>query len=131
VLAGGLAALHTGREDSLQMELSATLEGTASGKDAAVATVRPVLSFSSKTGGWCRQFEVRHATRQVSHALACRGDDGRWTVVSSTGPGPAGIAPASADRRKVLDDLATSMMRGDPLSPPEEASLIARRWQFP
>jgi hypothetical protein len=130
-LAGGLVVRHTERGDGLQMDLSAALERTASGKDAAVATVRPVLSFSSKTAGWCRQLEVRHATQQVSHALACRGDDGRWAVVSSTGPGPGGIAPAGSDRRKVLDDLATSMMRGEPLSPQEEASVIARRWQSP
>lgn len=130
VLVGSLATLHTGRGDGLQVDLSAALEGAASGKDAAVATVRPVLTFSSKTGAWCRQVEVRHATRQVSHALACRDGDGHWNAVASTAPGPTGFTPASADRRKAIDDLATSMMRGSPLSPEEEATVVARRWRF-
>lgn len=129
VLAGGLAMLHTRREESLQMDLNAALEKAASGKDTAVAAVRPVLTFASKSAGWCRQVEVRHATRQVSHALACRGDNGQWNVVSTTAPGPASLAPAGADRRKAIDDLATSMMRGDPLSLEEEAALVARQWR--
>jgi hypothetical protein len=129
VLAGGLAVPHPGRGEAIKTDLSAALEGAASGKDAAVATVRPVLTFNSKSAGWCRQVEVRHASRQVSHALACRSEDGKWNVVSSTPPGPAGFAPAGADRRKAIDDLATSMMRGDPLSAEAEAALIARRWQ--
>jgi len=128
VLAGGLA-LNAKVSGPMDASLAAALEGTASGKDAAVATVRPVLTFNSKTAGWCRQMEVRHATRQVSHALACRSEDGRWSVVSSTPPGPAGFVPAGADRRKALDDLATSMMRGEPLSAEQESALIARRWQ--
>jgi hypothetical protein len=129
VLAGALVVPHLGRGNGMQVDLSAALEATTSGKDATVATVRPVLSFSSRTAGWCRQVEVRHATRQASHVLACRGEDGQWTVVSSTPPGPAGFTPAGADRRKTIDDLAASMMRGNPLSPVEEAALIARHWR--
>jgi hypothetical protein len=123
------ASMEAGVGSSLGSSLAAALEGTASGKDGALATVRPVLTFNSKSAGWCRQVEVRHASRQVSHALACRGEDGQWAVVSSTAPGPAGIAPAGADRRKAIDDLASSMMRGSPLSPGEEGTLIARRWR--
>jgi hypothetical protein len=128
-LAGGLALQYAGRSTPMEASLGAALEGTASGKDAAIATVRPVLSFSSKAAGWCRQIEVRHATRQVSYALACRGEHGKWQVVSSTAPGPAGFVPAGADRRKAIDDLAASMMRGSPLPPEEEAALIAGRWR--
>jgi hypothetical protein len=129
VLTGGLVALHTERGNGMQVDLSAALEGTTSGKDATVATLRPVLSFSSRTAGWCRQVEVRHAARHASHVLACRGQDGQWSVVASTAPGPVGFAPAGADRRKTIDDLAASMMRTNPLSAEEEAALIARRWR--
>ncbi len=128
-LAGGLALQTAGRSNPVEAGLGAALEGTASGKDAAVATVRPILSFSSKAAGWCRQVEVRHASRQVSYALVCRGEDGRWSIVASTPPGPVGFVPAGADRRKAIDDLATSMMQGSPLSPEEEAGLIGRRWR--
>jgi hypothetical protein len=128
-LAGGLALQPAGLGSPMAASLAAALEGTASGKDAAIATLRPVLSFSSRTAGWCRQIEVRHATRQISYALACRGERGQWEVVSSTAPGPAGFVPAGADRRKAIDDLAASMMRGGPLPPEEEAAVIARRWR--
>lgn len=107
------------------------LERAESGRDTAIATVRPVLSFASKTDGWCRQFEVRYANRQVSHALACRAEDGRWKVVAATSPGATGFAPAGAERRRVIDDLVTSMMRGEPLSQADEAAAIGRGWRQP
>jgi hypothetical protein len=123
------ATLTPGRGVVAWADLAPALDRTASGKDAALATLRPVLSFKSKSAGWCRQFEVRNARRQVSHALACRGDDGRWTVLASTPAAGGGYAPAGADRRKSIDDLATSMMEGNPLSQDEEASAIGRRWR--
>jgi hypothetical protein len=128
-VAGGLAVQHAGRSSPMEASLGAALEGTAGGKDAAVATLRPVLTFASKSAGWCRQVEMRHGARQVSHALACRGEDGQWSIVASTAPGPVGFVPASTDRRKAVDDLATSMMQGSPLSPEEEAALIGRGWR--
>jgi hypothetical protein len=128
-VAGYLAASAPGRSVLAEADLTAALERTQSGKDAALATLRPVLSFSSKTGAWCRQFEVRNASRQVSHALACRGEGGQWTAVASTPPAAGGgFAPAGADARKTVDDLVTSMMQGNPLSQDEEAAAIGRRW---
>jgi hypothetical protein len=114
-----------------EADLGPALERTESGRDATVATLRPVLSFRTKADGWCRQAEVRNAARQVSHALACRDEAGRWKVVASTPPGSAGggFAPAGAGGRKAIDDLATSMMQGSPLSPADEAAAIGRRWR--
>jgi hypothetical protein len=127
----GYLATSTPRGSALaQADLAAALERTQSGKDAALATLRPVLSFNSRAGAWCRQFEVRNASRQVSHALACRGEGGEWTVLASTPPaGGGGFAPAGADARKTVDDLVTSMMQGNPLSQDEEAAAIGRRWR--
>jgi hypothetical protein len=114
-----------------EADLGPVLERAESGKDASIATLRPVLSFASKSDGWCRQLEVRNAARQVSHALACRGDAGRWTVVASTPPSSGGgFAPAGAGGRKAIDDVATSMMRASPLSREEEAATIGRRWRI-
>jgi hypothetical protein len=128
-VAGYLATSAPERSVLAEADLTAALERTQSGKDAALATLRPVLSFNSKTAAWCRQFEVRNASRQVSHALACRGEGGRWTVVASTPPAAGGgFAPAGADARKTVDDLVTSMMQGNPLSQDEEAAAIGRRW---
>ncbi len=129
LLAVWLVALTPSRGLLVEASLGTVLESATSGKDAALATLRPVLSFNSVSAGWCRQFEVRHATRQVSHALACRGENGHWEVVASTPPGSGGLIPAGADRRKAIDDLVTSMMRGQPLSQAEEAATIGRGWR--
>jgi hypothetical protein len=129
LLAVWLAALPPSRAPLAEASLGTVLESAASGKDAPVASLRPVLSFKSTTAGWCRQFEVRHANRQVSHGLACRGENGRWDVVASTPPGSSGMMPAGADRRKAIDDLVTSMMRGQPLSQAEEVAAIGRGWR--
>jgi hypothetical protein len=128
-VAGYLATSAPGRSVLAEADLTAALERTQSGRDVALATLRPVLSFNSQTGAWCRQFEVRNASRQVSHALACRGAGGQWTVVASTAPAAGGgFAPAGADARKTIDDLVTSTMQGNPLSQDEEAAAIGRRW---
>jgi hypothetical protein len=112
--------------------VGAALERTSSGKEAALASVRPILSFNSKDAGWCRQFEMRSAGKQVSYGLACRGRGGGWRIIASTAPSssPGGYMPAGADRRKVIDDLVTSMIVGEPLSPEDEAAAIGKEWQL-
>jgi hypothetical protein len=118
---GGLASI----------DLGAALERTASGKDAALASLRPMLSFNSKNAGWCRQFELRGAGKQTSHGLACRGQGGGWRMIAATAPSAAGgYAPAGVDRRKVIDDIVTSMIVGEPLSPEGETAVIGRGWQL-
>jgi hypothetical protein len=113
------------------VDVGAVLERTASGKEAALASVRPMLSFNSKDAGWCRQFEVRSAEKKTSHGLACRGRSADWRVIALTAPSSAasGYVPAGADRRKAIDDLVTSMIVGEPLSPEDEAASIAKGWQ--
>jgi hypothetical protein len=129
LLAVWLVASTPSRGLLVEASLGTVLDGAVSGKDAPVASLRPVLSFKSTSAGWCRQFEVRHADKQVSYALACRGEAGHWDVVASTQPGSGGLMPAGADRRKAIDDLVTSMMRGQPLSQAEEAATIGRGWR--
>src|SRR5690606_15000485 len=59
-----LMVLPLDRGGPFKVDLTAALETTASGRQTALATLRPVLSFASRDGGWCRQFEVRGAGRQ-------------------------------------------------------------------
>jgi len=122
--AGGLGALAS-------TELGAALERAGSGKETTLASVWPMLTFASKDAGWCRQFEVRGSARQTSHGLACRGLTGNWRVVTLTPPSASGkYVPAGADRRKLVDDMVTSMIAGEPLSPEGEAAVIDKRWQL-
>jgi hypothetical protein len=127
ILPAGQGGLASGL---VAVDLGAALERSTSGKDAPLAVLRPVLSFSSKGARWCRQFEVRNAGKQVSHALACRGHAGGWQVVASTEPAVAGgYAPAGADRRRAIDELVISMLQGEPLSHEAESALIGNGWQ--
>ena len=112
----------------VEASLAAALERTQSGRDAAAVAVRPVLSFKSRNATWCRQYEIRYGTRQVSHGLACRTSGGRWSVVSLTPPGPVGLMPAGSDARAAVDNLVTAMMGGQPLSNADEAAMIGKGW---
>lgn len=126
-----LVILPVGRGGGLvPIDLGPALERTASGKEVALAALRPMLSFNSKRAGWCRQFQVQNVRRQTSHALACREKNGAWQVVASTAPRRSGgYMPAGADPRKVIDDLAGSMIEGEPLSLAAEAAAIGSGWQ--
>jgi hypothetical protein len=117
--------------DVIAAHLAVGLERTESGKDASVVALRPVLSFKSKADGWCRQYELRYASRQASHGLACRGEGGRWNVVASTAPAPIGPRPAGSEPRRAIDDLVTAMMGDQPLSNGEEAARISGGWPRP
>lgn len=127
-LAAWLVVPPSSQGGLFETNLGNTLERTPSGGDTALAMLRPVLSFRSKDGAWCRQYEVRYATKQVSHGLACRTNVGNWQLVMSTSPGPIGFTPAGADPRKMIDDRATSMMSGAPLSETEEGARINNAW---
>lgn len=133
-LAAGLAlavwlGMPTARQgDSLAAHLAVGLEKTESGKDTPVVVLRPVLSFKSKADGWCRQYEVRYASRQVAHGLACRSEGGRWQVLASTAPGSIGTRPAGSEPRKAVDDRVTAMISGQPLSKADEAARIGNGW---
>jgi hypothetical protein len=129
ILPAGESAPPRGALASL--DLGAALERAASGKDATLATLRPMLSFSSKNAGWCRQYELRGAGKQTSHGVACRAQGG-WQVIATTPPSAAAgsYAPAGVARRKAIDDIVTSMIVGEPLSPEGEAAVIGRGWQL-
>jgi hypothetical protein len=111
-----------------EASLGLALEKTESGKDAAVLALRPVLSFRSKDSAWCRQFELRYAAKQASHALACRNDSGRWTVVAATPPAAIATRPAGSEPRKVIDELVTARMGDQPLSRSDETAMIGKGW---
>jgi len=135
-LATGLAlvwlampALRQG--DHLAAHLAVGLEKTESGKDASLVALRPVLTFKSKAGGWCRQYELRYGPRQASHGLACRSEGGRWQVVASTAPGPIGPRPAGSEPRKAIDARVTEIMDDQPLSKADEAARIGNGWSPP
>jgi hypothetical protein len=111
-----------------EASLGLALEKTESGKDAQVVALRPVLSFRSKDSTWCRQFELRYAAKQASHALACRNDSGRWNVVAATPPAAIATRPAGSEPRKAIDDRVTAIIGDQPLSRSDETAMIGKGW---
>lgn len=92
----------------------------------------PQLSFASRTGAYCRQFEMSGAT-EVDAGVACKVNSG-WEVkglVKSPNPTPdtGGYATAGGGGNAQIDDLVSRLRDGDPLDPEAEKSLIADGWQ--
>jgi hypothetical protein len=109
--------------------LSTALEKGDGGKDFALAALRPVRTFKSTAGTWCRQFEVRYSSKHLSYGLACRDGDGTWPVVAATAPAPAVFAPAGdASPRKSIDDRAEAMKSGDAVTGDAERELVKGGW---
>jgi negative regulator of sigma E activity len=114
--------------------LHAALEETQSGSvlASAVAKVRPVLSFASKDGRFCREFEAIGANGSVV-GVACKGDTGwKMEVMLSAAPHSPDemqYAPASGFNAKALDDVVSQLMDGESLTPSAEKSAKDQGWR--
>jgi hypothetical protein len=105
--------------------------GSAWAQLADGSKIRPVLSFRSQSGEWCREYLVAD-TVTTWHGVACRGQQG-WTnsVIAETTLtiGPGEYRPAGADE---TDSVATFIARQSadiPLGADEETTLIECGWQ--
>lgn len=95
--------------------------------------IRPVLSFSSNDGNWCREYLLLQQ-RDSFRGVACRGIDGQWrtevlAAIEWSGSGddyrPASASGSAGEVASYIDTHAA----GIPLSLQQEAELIAREWQ--
>ena len=93
--------------------------------------VRPLLSFPSVEGGWCREYLLGREDREW-HGVACR-SAGHWetAVLAAEQPAAAGKAyrPAGAVSPDVIVSFIDSRSADIPLSREQEAELIARGWE--
>jgi hypothetical protein len=99
------------------------------------AEMRAVLTFRSKDGRYCREFEVMAASGGTT-GIACR-DGGDWraeVMLSSAAAPPSNsnsYTPAAAESDSpAIADVAERLMEGDPLSAQEEARVLASGWQI-
>ncbi len=114
--------------------LFAALEQTASGEVARVGAdgaVKPILTFASADGGYCREVEFDSA-QAASVGVACREGDG-WRVVAlaaaETGPAEGGYATVDEGAAAAIEGVFERLGAGDPLSPEAEQALINSNWQ--
>jgi hypothetical protein len=116
--------------------LATALETTPSSNDgwevlADGRKMRPVLSFSSLQGHWCREFLVTQDT-DINRGVACRAE-GRWqTRIMATAQAPGATTdyrPAGATDADIVATFIDTQAANIPLSLDQEAELIARGWE--
>lgn len=116
--------------------LSMALENSPSRGDgwevlADGRNIRPVLSFQSTTGAWCREYLLR-SNEASWHGVACRGDGGWTTTVLASADAVATSAdyrPAGAANPDEIADFIDRSAAGIALDADEEAAIISRAWQ--
>jgi negative regulator of sigma E activity len=114
--------------------LFAALEQTPSGDVLADATnkIRPILTFASKDGRFCREFEAFGGKATVV-GVACKDERGwKMEVLLSAAPhapGDTQYAPASGFNAKALDDVVTQLMDGQSLSKDAEKTVRDQGWR--
>jgi hypothetical protein len=94
--------------------------------------MRPVLSFASNGGTWCREFLATQAD-EAWRGVACRRDE-KWDVeLLVQTPGLAaessGYQTASAETADVVANFIDTNSTDIPLGRDEEAGLIAKGWR--
>jgi negative regulator of sigma E activity len=125
-LTGGIIARAT--------TLNAALESTQSGTVLAsgAENVRPILSFASKDGRFCREFEAFGAEGSVV-GVACKGDKGwKMEVMVSAAPhmpDETQYAPASGFDAKAIDEVITRLIDGQSLSLDAEKKAQENGWR--
>jgi hypothetical protein len=93
--------------------------------------IRPVLSFQSNTGSWCREYHLA-ASDGSWHGVACRGDAGWATTVLASADfteSTADYRPAGAADSDEIADFIDRNAAGIPLDATQEAEIIARAWR--
>jgi hypothetical protein len=125
---------QTGRHDAL---LSPVLEQSLSRGDGWIflvdgTSIRPLLSFPSVEGGWCREYLLTDAGSEW-RGVACR-SAGQWVTavlaaVESSGTIDQYYRPAGATTPDQVTAFIDSKSANIPLSQEQETELIARGWQ--
>lgn len=93
--------------------------------------LRPVLSFQSSAGNWCREYLLR-SSEGSWHGVACRGDTGWATTVlarADAAESSADYRPAGAASADEIADFIDRNAAGIALDAGAEADLIARAWK--
>jgi hypothetical protein len=118
-------------------ELQRALDTTPMGKSARIGrglSVKLQLTFSRQHEIWCRELDVMFGSGRQSRALACRSEDGIWSVAVGAeaqriadSPGETG---AAARRSGIVDGARKGIKdSNDALSSEEEDGLIKDGWK--
>lgn len=129
-------ALLASQDFSRALNATAGGQTTTVGHDASKASVKPVLSFQSLAGAYCRQYELATEAGARFMGVGCRQKSGQWQIevhapVAVGPPGkPGGFAPASGQSSPTVEGAIDRMIKGDVLSQEAERALIENQWQL-
>jgi len=96
--------------------------------------VRAILTFKSKGGGFCREYETETAKGNRFAGLACREPGGEWSiqvhVAEAAAAHNAGTSPsAGGPHEEALDPIVDGMIAGIAFGKDEENAAIASGWK--
>lgn len=102
--------------------------------DAVRAAFKPVFTFASAAGGYCRQYELSSERDVRLAGVACRRDDGAWHVelhapIAMGAATEGKIAPAGGKSSEKIDNLVDKLISGDVLGPDQESKLLQEGWR--
>lgn len=124
-----------------QGQLSKALDGVASGKnltwindDSSTSSIKPVFTFRSKAGAYCRQYEILLSMGEGYTGVACRNSDGNWQVSAHIAARPGQdtgdkMVPASGAGSSAIDKVVDQLISGVVLGPEEEALAMTKKWK--
>jgi len=100
--------------------------------------VRTILTFKSKGGGFCREYETETAKGNRFAGLACREPGGEWAIqvhvaeaaaAHNTGTSPSARGNAGGPHEEALDPIVDGMIAGIAFGQDEENAAIAGGWK--
>lgn len=135
----GLAIAGDGRTIAGR-DLASALDTLASNREArnsgsgSLVRLKPVLSFATATGVYCRQYKILGGDAHPSFmGVACR-DGGTWRVEAHEAfvakPGADNqIVVAESDVPAAVDAAVGKLIAGDVLSADDEAAAVQQQWR--
>jgi hypothetical protein len=115
----------------LEESPSSDLKKIAGASASDTVRMRPILTFKTEQGAWCREYEIKSEHNGTYAGLGCRQADGKWALEVNvpTGAGEKQKFYHAASHSVQLDAFVTSVMSGDVLGREKEAAAIASGWK--
>jgi hypothetical protein len=110
------------------------IQVSATEENDSVAFARTRLTFMSRQGMFCRQYELALRDGHQFVGIGCRDEDSSWQVqfhrpIASARSEGAATKPAGDNRTGGLTAIIEQIIDGDALGHGEEVTAIAKQWQ--
>ena len=106
--------------------------------DGVQASIKPVFSFATVSGSFCRQYEISAPQAALLTGVACRDGRDRWNIETQAAsaavqihsdPNAGTIVAAGKTSSAAVDAMVDKLIAGDVLGAGDEAEAIHRQWR--